>query len=1389
TLTIEDNTAPTITVSPSDLSVECDGSGNAGDIAAWLAQNGGAVANDLCSEVTWTNDYTSLSDDCGATGIATVTFTATDACGNATSASAQIIILDTTAPNLVQMAQDTIVECDGTDNFNDLNNWLANNGGAVASDACGGVTWTSDYNNLGINLQPCNNDTTGTLTVTFTATDECGNAIETTARFVVVDQTPPVLSNVPADITIECDAVPAPADVTASDICDANVDLILTENTLPGDCPGSYTLTRTWTATDHCGLQTSHTQTILVFDNSAPQFDNIPADVTVECDAVPTPPDVTATDNCDNALTIDYQEVRTDGACPDAYVLTRTWTATDNCGNAISASQTVTVEDTTPPVLDNLPAPNSNADCNVIPPVANVTATDNCDADVEIVFNETQTPNGCDGAFTLTRTWTATDNCGNSTEYVQVISAADNTPPELVNVPGDISVECDAIPAAPTDVTATDNCDSNIQINLTENTLPGGCPNEYTLVRTWTATDHCGNETTASQNIFVFDNSLPELTGIPADVTVECSAIPAVANPTASDNCTTTLSIDYQEVRTDGACADSYVLTRTWTVTDDCGNENSGSQIITVEDQTAPEFVSIPSDITVECDAVPAAETMVATDNCDSDVQINLTENTLPGGCPNEYTLVRTWTATDNCGNETIATQNVFVFDNSFPELTNVPADLTINCSDALPTDEPTVTDNCGSATLTLDIQTTPGTCPQESVVTKTWTATDDCGNANSVSQKITVVDTESPVLVNVPADLTLECDAALPTDAPVATDNCDADVVIDFVENETPGACPQSRVIVRTWTATDACGNASQGTQTITIEDTTAPVLANIPADVSIECDQPLPTDQPTVTDNCDANVVLEMTDTQIPGNCPQEITITRTWTATDACGNTATATQTIYMWDPVAPVFVNPPADITADCDFVPGAPADVTATDNCDTNVDIVFGETIQPGLCPESFIIERTWAATDDCGNTTVHKQIVSVGDNQPPVITGIPPNTNADCDAIPNAPLPTDIVVTDNCDANPTLEFSETTQPGTCTNSETIIRTWTATDACGNSTTATQTITVGDGMPPVISGVPADITAECSEIPAVPSDVTVSDNCDPDVILNFNETTAPGSCPAQYSLIRTWSATDACGNTTEVSQTIIVDDTTAPVWSNVPSDLTVSCDNIPVADTPVATDNCDPNVNIVLEENETPGACPQSRIITRTWTATDACGNTSEIIQTINVEDTEAPVITGVPGDISAECSAIPAADPNVTATDNCDPNVTLTVSDNPIPGACEGQYTLERTWTATDACGNQTSATQIIIVDDTTAPELVGVPADVDAECTNIPAPPASGVVTATDNCDTNVSITFEEQVQDNTCGQTITRTWTATDACGNSTSATQTINVGDTESPTLTDI
>ena len=120
---------------------------------------------------------------------------------------------------------------------------------------------------------------------------------------------------------------------------------------------------------------------------------------------------------------------------------------------------------------------------------------------------------------------------------------------------------------------------------------------------------------------------------------------------TAMDNCDTSVTVDFTETVDAGACSNSFVLTRTWTAIDNCGNTGSESQIITVEDTTAPVLLGVPGDETVECDAVPSPPAVTATDNCDPSPVVSFNETITPGSCTDTFTVTRVWSATDDCGN------------------------------------------------------------------------------------------------------------------------------------------------------------------------------------------------------------------------------------------------------------------------------------------------------------------------------------------------------------------------------------------------------------------------------------------------------------------------------------------------------------------------------------------------------------------------------------------------------------------------------------------------------------------------------------------------------------------------------------------------------------------
>ncbi len=217
--------APIITTPASNLILACNTTTNTTAINAWLASNGGATATVNCGNVNWTNDYTSLSDECGATGTAIVTFTATNDCGSSVTTSATLTVQDNTPPTWDTNPVDITVECDGTtDPGGTISAWLTSFGGGSASDDCGSVTITNDY--TGLTSIGCSG--TGSAAVIFTATDECGLSSTSSATLTIVDTTPPSLSTLP-DITVDCDDIPVPVPPADVDDCDPDVTVVYNE--------------------------------------------------------------------------------------------------------------------------------------------------------------------------------------------------------------------------------------------------------------------------------------------------------------------------------------------------------------------------------------------------------------------------------------------------------------------------------------------------------------------------------------------------------------------------------------------------------------------------------------------------------------------------------------------------------------------------------------------------------------------------------------------------------------------------------------------------------------------------------------------------------------------------------------------------------------------------------------------------------------------------------------------------------------------------------------------------------------------------------------------------------------------------------------------------------
>jgi hypothetical protein len=182
---------------------------------------------------------------------------------------------------------------------------------------------------------------------------------------------------------------------------------------------------------------------------------------------------------------------------------------------------------------------------------------------------------------------------------------------------------------------------------------------------------------------------------------------------------------------------------------------------------------------------------------------------------------------------------------------------------------------------------------------------------------------------------------------------------------------------------------------------------------------------------------------------------------------------------------------------------------------------------------------------------------------------------------------------------------------------------------------TQAVAVVDTVAPVIVWAPADVTYACADFVPAANDASVkaNDACGrPVTISHTPDVVVSNGCPNRITVTRVYTATDACGNSTSRTQTITINDSEGPVFAGVPADMTVSSNAVPVAPTLVAVDNCEGNPQVAFKETKTAGANDSSYILTRTWTATDACGNTSTATQKITVADTPAPVAANVTTD-------------------------------------------------------------------------------------------------------------------------------------------------------------
>jgi hypothetical protein len=336
--------------------------------------------------------------------------------------------------------------------------------------------------------------------------------------------------------------------------------------------------------------------------------------------------------------------------------------------------------------------------------------------------------------------------------------------------------------------------------------------------------------------------------------------------------------------------------------------------------------------------------------------------------------------------------QTVTVVDTTAPAITCV-ANKTVEAGAAWTFDAPTVSDGCGTNTISIVGTITNTGCGKTLTATRTWKATDACGNVAQCSQTVTVNDTTAPTLICV-ANKTVQCGSAWTFDAPSAADIGGTNT-ITILRTVTNALCGETFSATRTWKATDACGNVSQCSQTVTVIDTTAPTI-NCVGNKTVEAGAPWTFDTPTASDGCGTATIQELgTVTNLA--CGNTFSAARTWRATDSCGNTAECSQTVLLVDTTVPtVTITSP---TNDAVFI--APGDFTVlADAQDTNGTIArveffantnkFGEVasgtpyfaVTNGVPAGNYTL--TARATDACGNASTSAPVNILVIDRPPL---------------------------------------------------------------------------------------------------------------------------------------------------------------------------------------------------------------------------------------------------------------------------------------------------------------------------------------------------------------------------------------------------------------------
>ena len=1213
-----------------------------------------------------------------------------DPSGNQARSTFTVTVTDGAAPGIVAHANLT-VEATGP-------------GGAAVTYAAPAAADVVD-GGVAVACAPASGTTfaLGSTTVTCSARDAAGNIGTSVFTVLVRDTSAPVISahaDVTAQATSTSGASAAYSLPTASDLVDGSASISCAPASGSVFPFGSTAVT--CSASDAAGNAASSTFDVVVHDSTAPAIaahGNVIVEASGSVGATVAYTTPTAADLVDGPVSVSCSP--TSGNAFGVGSTRVTCSAQDATGNSASSSFTITVRDTTAPIISTPGGITAEATGSSGAVVSfSAAATDIVDGGVSVSCAPASGTTFAVGSTAVT--CTALDAAGNSAASSFAVLVRDTIAPTIA-AHANLAVE--AVSSAGSGVNysvpvASDAVDGSVAVSCAPASGTTFALGSSTV--TCSATDAAGNVGTSSFSVLVRDTTAPAI-ATHANVVFEAAgssgSTVTYASPIASDLVDGGVSVACSPTSGGNFALGSTVVT--CSARDAIGNTASSSFTVDVRDTVAPAL-TLPGPLTVEATGptgAPVFFSASAVDLLDGGVAVScspVSGSTLALG-----TTVVGCSAADAAGNVATGSFSVLVHDVTPPAVADhgtLVAEASGSTGARVVFSLPNATDLV-SGGVSVSCAPASGTTFAIGSTLVTCTAVDGAGNPGTSSFTVSVQDTTAPMIAahaNLTVEATGASGATVTYVSPSATDLVDG--VVPVICSATFGSTFALGSTVVTCFAPDAAGNVSTSTFTVVVRDSTAPLIAahtNMAAEATGPSGAIVTYAPPTASDLVDGSIAVSCTPSSPHAFAVGSTLVT--CTARDAAGNSATSSFTVTVRDTTPPVIV-PHADVTVEATSASGASVGFvspSANDVVDGGVSVSCAPASGTIFAVGSTLV--TCTARDAAGNPASSSFTVVVRDTVAPMIAlhaGMTIEATGPGGAVVSYVVP---VANDTVDGAVAVSCLPASGGAFALGSTTV--TCSARDTAGNATTTSFVVLVRDTTAPVIAG-HANIVAEATG----PSGVTVTyvSPTASDVVSGPAAVVCAPLSGRPFAIgarLVTCSSQDGAGNGATSSFTVTVRDTTAPTVA-IHGDVTVEATGPAGASVTFAAPTASDLVNGSLAVSCAPSSGTTfglgSTLVT--CSATDGAGNTGGSSFTVVVRDTTAPTLAAH-GNV-----VVPATTPSGASVSYTPPTATdavgsVTLSCAPLPGTLFPIGSTQVTCTARDTAGNLSTSSFMVVVE------------------------------------------------------------------------------------------